>query len=83
MNNKDLTARKEEQGLISAGDLADLAGVSLQSVLNYVKKGDLIPANEAASGRMFFRKEQIITVSFLKKGRSTKYNNILCLCFSG
>lgn len=82
MNNKNLTAMKEEQGLISANDLADLAGVSLQSVLNYVKRGELLPANEDTSGRMFFQSDQILTVCFLKKGRSTRCNNILCLCFS-
>ena len=81
MNNR-IAITNEEQELISAGELADMAGVALQSVLNYVKRGDIVPAVVDSSGRAFFRKEQIVTVSFLKKGRSSMCNNILCLCFS-
>jgi DNA-binding transcriptional MerR regulator len=82
MTNKDMIGMREEQELISAGELADMAGVTLQSVHNYVQRGDIVPAERDSSGRPFFRKEQIVAVSFLKKGRSSMCNNILCLCFS-
>jgi DNA-binding transcriptional MerR regulator len=69
-----LTARKEQSGdLLQIGQAAKKAGVSVQSVQNYIMLGLLKPTQLTPGGRRLFDREAVERIVLIHKMNQSGY----------